>query len=54
MPEVESLRPPPGTNLEVVHEAASGRLFLGGRIHYPSLRKLFLRLHRHGNLWVGL
>ena len=38
----------------VVHEAASGRLFLGGRIHYPSLRKLFLRLHRHGNLWVGL
>ena len=38
----------------VVHEAAFCRLFLGGRIHYPSLRKLFLRLHRHGNLWVGL
>ncbi len=38
----------------VVQEAASGCLHLGGKVHYPSLRRLISRLLQHGNVLVGL
>jgi RimJ/RimL family protein N-acetyltransferase len=38
----------------VVHEAASSRLFMGGNVHYPCLRRLVHRLRQHGKVMVGM
>lgn len=38
----------------VVHEAAGSRLYLGGNVQYPCLRRLVHRLRQHGKVLVGL
>jgi RimJ/RimL family protein N-acetyltransferase len=38
----------------VVQESAFGSLYLGGSQHYPSLRRLLLRIRRDGDVLVGM
>jgi hypothetical protein len=38
----------------LVYEKASSRLYMGGDVYYPSLRKLLLRLRQHENIRIGM